>query len=133
MNKDYLTFIFNSMLTIILLILGLAIFASLSPDKENYDFGYCSTTGPIVKKYVAKDWGGNYKVFRNAGECTVLGTGQVRIVKYAYSTPITRRNNTPPIQYTARVAHNSQRDTYWLCMLDLGDGDVTHFKNQPLC
>ncbi len=91
--------------------------------------GYCSTTNLIVKKFIAARWGADPSIYRSAGPCLVTGKGPYRRVAFAYSTPITRKNRSEPVSYTAIVAHDAARNRYHLCQLTIQDGK-TYWPNK---
>ncbi len=101
------------------------------------EMALCDAASSMVKQWVAADWGAKddtmEKGFWNTGACTASGSGSLRTVRYAYSTPISRRNDTPPVGYTATVAYEAERDDYHLCKIDFGEGDVVKPSQHALC
>ena len=102
-------------------------------DTSSIDSSYCSTTNLLVKRMVASQLGANVSFFRSEKPCQVSGSGQVRTVSYAYSTPITRRNGNPPVSYTATVAHDPAQDMFYLCRVMFDDGSVETPSSHHLC
>ncbi len=96
-----------------------------SADKR----GFCSTTNLIVKKFIAARWGVDRSTLQSAGPCLVTGEGPYRTVDYAYSNPLTRKNGSEPVSYTAIVAHEPVRDRYHVCQLTFKDGK-TYWPNK---
>ena len=107
--------------------------ARITPAATPADSSYCSRTSLLVTTLVAIDWGAARSGFHRSGECQVSGSGIIRTVRYAYSTPISRYAGNPPVRYTATVARDSAKDMYYLCKVDFGEGDIEYPSQHALC
>lgn len=86
--------------------------SAFSEDSEEAKF--CEMAHHLVKEEVYLNWGAGVRIEEASIACEVDGDGDVKKVRWAYTTVISRRNGSPPVKYEVTIKRFGA-DTYRLC------------------